>query len=223
MARTKKSSSLTEEIYDKLYKSIMNGEIQPGANLNISSLKEEFGVSLAVVREALLKLTAQGIVEQRPNCGFDVVELNKERLEHVMEARRLNEGAALKLALKNGDIQWQSNIIAKAYELEHTQVYLDEEKRKINPEWNERHKEFHYALIKGCGNDVLLSICSYLWNNSQVYRKQSLLMKGEGRDFNEEHKCLMDAVLKREEKEAIERFEAHIENTKRQMLSLFLI
>ena len=140
-----------------------------------------------------------------------------------MEARRLNEGAALKLALKNGDIQWQSNIIAKAYELEHTQVYLDEEKRKINPEWNERHKEFHYALIKGCGNDVLLSICSYLWNISQVYRKQSLLMKGEGRDFNEEHKCLMDAVLKREEKEAIERFEAHIENTKRQMLSLFLI
>lgn len=218
MARTKKSLSLTDEIYDKLYNAIMNGEIPSGANLNISSLKEKFGVSLAVIREALLKLTAQGLVEQKPNCGFDVVELNSERLEHVIDARKINEGIALKLALKNGDIQWQSNIIAKAYELEHTPVYLDDEKKDINPEWNDRHKAFHYALIEGCGNEVLLSICNYLWNISQIYRKQSLLLKDENRNFQEEHKHLMDAVLKRDEKEALELFETHIENTKMQML-----
>lgn len=223
MARTENSSSLTDEIYDKLYNAIMNGEILPGANLNISNLKKEFGVSLVVVREALLKLTAQGLVEQKPNCGFDVIELTKERLEHVIDARKINEGTALKLALKNGNIKWQSNIIAKAYELEHTPAYLDNEKNDINPEWNDRHKAFHYALIEGCGNEVLLSICSYLWNISQIYRKQSLLLKYENRNFQEEHKRLADAVLKRDEKEALELFETHIDNTKLQMLSSNLL
>ena len=113
MARTKSSTSMTEEIYQKLYEYIISGDINPGENLNISSLKEKFNVSLAVVREALLRLTAQGIVVQKANCGFTVIELTTEKLEGVIESRKINEGAAIRLAIQNTDITYESNIIAR--------------------------------------------------------------------------------------------------------------
>lgn len=220
MARTNKSSSMTEEVYEKLYDYILNGDIAPGENLNISSLKEKFSVSLAVVRESLIRLTSQGIIVQKPNCGFTVVELTRERVEEVIEARKINEGAAIRLAIKNGDMSWESNIIAKEYELERTQVYLNEEEKIINPDWNNKHYEFHYSIIQGCNNDTLLHICNYLWNISRVYRKQCLSQKGSNRVFVNEHKKIMEAVIKRQEDEAVKLFEEHMDRTKEQMLSI---
>lgn len=219
MTKKGKTLNLTEEVYNKLYNSILNGDIMPGKNLTISSLKEEFDVSLAVVREALLKLTAKGLVEQKPNCGFEVISLNSKRLEDIIESRKINEGAALKSALRHGDIRWESNILAKAYELEHTPIYLDKEKTKINPDWNMQHRAFHYALIEGCQNEILLSICNYLWDISQIYRKKSLLSQDRNRNFQKEHKALTNAILKRDEKETLKLFNTHIENTKQQILT----
>lgn len=220
MARTREASSLTEDVYDKIQTYILNGDIKPGENLNISSLKEKFKVSLAVVREALIKLTSQGIVVQKPNCGFMVVELKRTTLEQVIEARKINEGAAIRMAIKNGDVKWESNIIAKAYELEHTSAYLNKEEKIINSEWNNKHYNFHHAIIEGCKNDILINVCNYLWNISRVYRNQCLLLGCEERDFTNEHKKLMDAVLNRDEEKAVNMFEEHMEATKNQMLSI---
>lgn len=218
MAKTKDSSSLTEEVYEKLYEYIINGDIKPGENLNISSLKEKFKVSLVVVREALIKLTSQGIVVQKPNCGFVVVELEKTRLIDVIEARKINEGAALKLAIRNGDVKWESNILAKEYELGRTPVFLDKEEKIINPDWNDKHYNFHYSIVEGCGNETLLYMCNYLWNISRVYRKQCLSLGQNKRNFAEEHKKLMEAVLDRNEEMAVKLFEQHMDTTKDQML-----
>lgn len=220
MAKTNKSISITDEVYEKLYDYILNGDIKPGENIKISSLKDKFSVSLAVIREALIRLTAQGIVIQKPNCGFMVVELNHERVEQVIDTRKINEGSAIRLAIRNGDMSWESNVIAKEYELEHTNIYLDEEKQIINPEWNDKHYEFHYSIIKGCNNHTLLHICNYLWNISRVYRKECLLIKDNYRIFENEHKKLMEAVINRKEDEAVRLFEEHMDRTKEQMLSI---
>lgn len=220
MARTNSSLSITEEVYQKLYEYILNGDVNPGENLNISNLKEKFQVSLAVVREALIRLTSQGIVVQKPNCGFVVVELDKEKIENVLEARKINEGSAIQLAIENGDVTWESNIIAKEYELQRTPVYLDNDEKSINPEWNNKHYQFHYAIIEGCKNDTLLYICNYLWNISRIYRKECLTQGYKKRNFENEHKKLMDAVIKRDKEKAVELFKEHMNKTKEQMLSI---
>lgn len=220
MARTKGSTSMTEEVYQKLYEYIISGDINPGESLNISSLKEKFNVSLAVVREALLRLTAQGIVVQKANCGFTVIGLTPEKLEEVIESRKINEGAAIRLSIKNADITYESQIIAKKYELDHTPVYLDKEKKLINSIWNDKHYEFHYSLIQGCNNATLLHICNYLWNISKIFRKYCLSLSSDDRNFKEEHEELMTAVLNHDEEKAVKLFEDHMDNTKKQLISI---
>lgn len=216
MAKTQNSISLTEEIYLKIYKQILDGELKIGNPINISKLKEQYGVSLAVIREALIKLTSKGIVVQKPNLGFAVVSIDEKSIKNIIEARIINEGEALRSAMKNGDMGWESGIVAKKYELDNTPMFLDksqsEEAVSINPLWLEKHYEFHMSMLKACDNEILLSICDDLWNLSRVYRNQALYHHKD-RKITKEHEELMKAVLERNEEAAIKLFVEHLEKT----------
>lgn len=215
MAKTQNSISLTEEIYLKIYKQILDGDLKIGDTINISKLKERYGVSLAVIREALIRLTSKGIVVQKPNFGFAVVSIDEKSIKNIIEARIINEGEALRSAMKNGDMGWESNIVAKKYELDRTPMFLEKSQSEevcINSLWLEKHYEFHMSMLKACDNEILLSICDDLWNLSRVYRNQALYLHRE-RNSEKEHEELMKAVLQRNEETAIKLFVEHIVKT----------
>lgn len=154
---------------------------------------------MAVIREALIRLTSKGIVVQKPNFGFAVVSIDEKSIKNIIEARIINEGEALRSAMKNGDMGWESNIVAKKYELDRTPMFLEKSQSEevcINSLWLEKHYEFHMSMLKACDNEILLSICDDLWNLSRVYRNQALYHHKD-RKITKEHEELMKAVLER--------------------------
>ncbi|WP_010243953.1 GntR family transcriptional regulator [Acetivibrio cellulolyticus] len=206
------SLTLTESVFSQLRADILSGQLSPGTPLMPADLRARFNVSIAVIREALTRLAAQGLANQTPNHGFAVMTLSESDLKNIIEARRINEGTALQLAISKGDVLWESNIVGIHHQLEQTPEFSRDNNFRENDEWSKIHGKFHYALIEACGNPILLDICNRLWNISELYRNWSL-PRENNRSAAAEHTTLMQAVLARDSKRVLELYNSHIKLT----------
>lgn len=217
MARCNGSITLMENVYCGLRHQILSGVLPPGTPLRPGNLKLQFDVSVAIVREALTRLAAEGLVKQNPNIGFSVISFSDIDLKNIIEARRINEEAALRCSIAKGNIEWESNLIALEYQLEHTTRFEHEEHVKYNEKWAAIHYKFHHALIEACGNPFLLDICDRLWYISELYRCWSV-SNNPSRSTNDEHKSIMQAAISRDADRAVELFDEHICLTIKQII-----
>lgn len=82
---------LSEQVNDLLLEWIVNARLEPGQRLRESALAEELGVSRTPVREALKRLAADGFVTATARRGVYVSEIDRQRLEEILEVRYLLE------------------------------------------------------------------------------------------------------------------------------------
>jgi len=75
--------------YQKLTQSLRNGELKSGSLLSIPMLVEQFGLSLAPVRDAVKRAEAVGLIEMLPKRGFMVMEGSPERVRECLSLRAL--------------------------------------------------------------------------------------------------------------------------------------
>ena len=85
-------------IYVALSHSIILGKCRGGKRLSPYDLAKKFGTSVTPVREALQKLSSDGLVENRPHLGFFVTSVSLQRLRAMLEVREILEVAAVELA-----------------------------------------------------------------------------------------------------------------------------
>jgi DNA-binding GntR family transcriptional regulator len=83
--------SMREQMYEALKGLILDNTYTPRSVLAIDRLAEEFGVSATPVREALVRLEADGLVELIPNKGAQVIDIREEDVHHIWEMRMLLE------------------------------------------------------------------------------------------------------------------------------------
>ena len=88
-----------KSLYQALRHQIIALEIEPGADLDEQQLVKKFGVSRTPVREALIRLSAEGLVEIRKNRGATVTSLDILTLQSIFEAGDLIEKAYMRLAM----------------------------------------------------------------------------------------------------------------------------
>lgn len=213
MSRRNGSLTLTESVFSQLRADILSGQLSPGMPLIAANLRLRFNVSIAVIREALTRLSAQGLARQNPNYGFTVMTLSESDLKNIAEARRINEGTALQLAIAKGDVFWESNIIALHHQLEQIpEYYTNDTNIYVNDDWSSIHHKFHSTLLEACNNPILLDICDRLWNMSELYRNLSI-PRENNRPIATEHKTLMQAVLSRDTNRALDLYNEHIQLT----------
>lgn len=80
---------MTANVYETIKQRIILLEIQPGSPINTNSLAEEMGVSVTPVREALIRLEADGLIVRVPNSTARVTDVHLHDLKDVLEARLL--------------------------------------------------------------------------------------------------------------------------------------
>lgn len=90
--------SLTEKAYQQLVRKITRLELAPGATLADKALVEALGIGRTPIREALQRLSAEGLVVHRTNRGMFVAEINADSAQHIYEFRALIDGQAARLA-----------------------------------------------------------------------------------------------------------------------------
>jgi DNA-binding GntR family transcriptional regulator len=212
MARTSVSPGkqmLSEQVYTRLRDAIMRGDYAPGDPLKPQDLAREMGVSLAIVREALVRVVGEGLADRLPNRGFAVPAFADRRWQEIAEARRTIEPVLLRMSIERGDVEWETRVRAAHHRLVRTPAFVQEEGEYYSEAWSEAHRIFHRTLLEGCGNVVLLETFDRLWTASELARRWSA-HRNPGRDDAEEHGRLEAAALARDADAAAAALTGHL-------------
>jgi DNA-binding GntR family transcriptional regulator len=200
--------SPSERVYAALRSAVLAGRVGPGQALKPQELADAHGVSLAVVREALLRLVGEGIAERMPNRGFAVPAVGAQRWQQLAEARIVVEPAMLVMAIERGDVEWEARLRAAHHRLARTAVFGDGS-HQVSDEWADAHHDFHRALLAGCGNPPLLDVFERMWTASELARRFSVA-RTPGRDTVREHRELEELALGRDGAAASAALTAHL-------------
>lgn len=191
------TESPSERVYASLRAAVMHGDFAPRQPLKPQELATGHGVSLAVVREALLRLVGEGLAERLPNRGFAVPAAGAERWQEIAEARAVIEPVMLRMAIGRGDLEWEASVRAAHHRLAGTPTYERAGDAHFSDTWAEAHRVFHRTLLAACGNDVLLATFDRLWTASELARRWSV-QGTPGRDGAAEHRAIEQAALARD-------------------------
>ena len=83
--------SIKETIYASVLKDILDGAYPQDAVINEKTLMEEFGVSKAPVREALVQLCSEGFIKNIPRFGYQLVSITPSEIVEMVEYRKVIE------------------------------------------------------------------------------------------------------------------------------------
>ncbi|GAA2812163.1 GntR family transcriptional regulator [Kitasatospora aburaviensis] len=203
---------LSERVYDRLRKDVLHGVFGPGDPLKPQELAKQQGVSLAVMREALVRLVGEGLATRLPNRGFAAPAPSDRRWQQLTEARLTLEPDMLRMAIERGDLEWETRVRAAHHRLARTPEFDTEQSEHYSDAWAEAHRGFHHALLEGCGNAILLEVFDRLWTASEVVRRLAGHHTSD-RSAPDEHGDLEQAALARDPVAATDALVRHLSRT----------
>jgi DNA-binding GntR family transcriptional regulator len=191
---------LRDEVYREIVELIHRGELQPGSRVKDASLAAQLGVSRTPVREALIRLAREGILDADMGRGFSVCRL---------EAREMREtgailGALESLALQScGDISPDQLTRLTQIDRELSSIRSDVDRSlALDEEW-------HRTLLAGCPNRRLLEIISSLWQVPRRYMRAYLRDSRRVTLSTQHHARIIEALRRKDRQAAAERFSHH--------------
>ncbi|HEY3335809.1 MAG TPA: GntR family transcriptional regulator [Candidatus Limnocylindrales bacterium] len=156
--------SLRDEITGLLRAAVMAGELEPGVVYSAPSLAEQFGVSATPVREAMLDLSKEGLVEIVRNKGFRVTRMSAAELDDVTELRGLVEIPTMRRLAEQGITAADlARLRPMAAEIE------DAARRRDFVAHVATDLEFHLALLELAGNPRITELVRSLRMHSRLY------------------------------------------------------
>lgn len=200
-------------MYAELRADILAGRRAPGTRLPFTELCSRYEASMGVVREALMRLTEQGLVESQPQHGFRVTPLSADDLAHLTDARCLIEAAALRQSVENGSVEWESLVLAAHHRLERTPQPDPTDPDRLAEDWVTAHADYHHAMLSACPNPRLLAVAEGLRASAELYRRWSVPLGHEQRDIAGEHRKMLDALLDHNADDAVRLLTEHIRHT----------
>jgi len=219
MDQDKLGISLTHSAYERLRAELLSGRLQPGERLKITDLCEALSVSLSAVREALSRLTSEGLVIASPHRGFSAAPVSATDLNDLTEARVKIEGLCLKQAIEAGGVEWETRIVAAYHQLSRTPERAPDDPGRLNDAWAAAHAAYHDALVSACPNTWLLRLRDLLYAQSERYRHLSEAFSVTERNVESEHRNIKEAVLARNADRVCELMATHIRLTTKLLLS----
>ena len=204
----KQASTVGYSTYERIKHDIIFGVLAPGSKLKLSGLKTQYSASVPTLRETLNRLASDGFVAAEEQRGFFVTPVSPEDLIEIANLRVLLECHALRESIKNGDTEWEGEVVAAYHKLSliERQLHVGDETEK--EKWKRYDWEFHQALVKSCNSDNLLSLHSTLYD--KYLRYQMLVLTYRGEEAALEHKTIFDSALARDPDKAAQVLEIHI-------------
>jgi DNA-binding GntR family transcriptional regulator len=212
-------NSLAAQVYDLLWKRIIEQKILPGEKLSDVQLSKDLGTSRTPVREALYRLVQEGIVQNQALRGFYLTTFSSQDVKEIYDLRMALEVLAVRLALPN----------LTQPDLDKAQVDLDEAKQLLdaNDERGQQRlldidREFHQLLVRSSKNGRLASNLESLHAQIKVFQLYGSHLKEIVNSSFEQHQAIVAALVSRDEKAAIKAMERHIQEVKAHVLADFV-
>ena len=205
----------TSAIYERLRREIIQGTLLPGEKLRIEVLRTRYDVGGTPLREAMNRLSTEGLVTQSDQRGFRVTPVSADELLELTRTRCWINEVALRESIARGDRNWEEHVLLSLHRLSRIPIVVDNS--RMNPDWSELHRVFHAALLAGCGSRWLMDFNDLLFDCAERYRNL-LAVIGVVRDVHSEHRAIAEAAIERKTALAIGLLNDHYEKTSQTLL-----
>ncbi len=206
-----------EVIAQSLKEMIYEAELKPGQPLVQERIAEMFQVSRVPVRDALQKLIGMGIAVNMPRRGVIVRPLSQKLLDDLFEVRKILEGAAIRMLLRDGTPELPRRL-AELVRQQSACLKSADVKR-----YGKLDEEFHRIEFEAVGNLRLVELIRANWEMIKQARSSSIVMPEHGRAWMatsiKRHKRIVTALMKRDEEIAHSIVLENIESSKREITS----
>ncbi|MDF6103609.1 FCD domain-containing protein [Gordonia sp. JH63] len=196
--------------YAELQRRILTGVLPAGAVIPQAKLAAEIGVSTTPLREAIRRLSAEGMVELEAHRDARVTPVSANEARHLYQVRENLDPLAAALAARTrtaADIAAISNAFDR----------LSPIASASDVDALVRHREFHRTVYRASGNPVLIDILERLWDKADRYRVIGLSHRGDSPDdrsrVTAEHRAIMEAVADGDAERADAVMREHIGNS----------
>ncbi|MFJ6655331.1 GntR family transcriptional regulator [Streptomyces sp. NPDC091377] len=186
-------ASYRERVADALRAALIAGELRAGEVHSAPALAARFGVSATPVREALLDLAKEGLLDPVPNKGFRVTAVSDRQLDEYKHIRALIEIPTTAALAATADpaaleaLRPLAHAIVTAAAAGDLIAYVEADTR------------FHLGLLALSDNAPLVEVVRELRGRSRLYGLTRLVAEGRLEASAEEHLELLDALLARDE------------------------
>ena len=183
----------TDEAYETLKRRILDNEWPAGHLALEQELAAELGMSRTPIREALIRLEKEGLVEVRPRHGMRVLGISAEDMEEIYEILISLESMAAELVARRGLTDRQRAELITAVNDMDTALAQDDLET-----WAKADERFHKLLVDYCGNRRLKSLVDGCFDQAHRARLLTLKLRPKPTSSNEDHRATVNAIERRD-------------------------
>ena len=211
------SQRQSDAVYWQLRGEIIDWKLSPGEALSEIELAERFAVSRTPLREAIQRLSREGLITTQHGRGAMVSELSISEIVSLVQWRQAIEPYAVRLCASTGNLDVFTAIET---ELTASQALLDADRSEgAQHAYFDLIARFDDAIARECSNRHLAS--SLVELHGHLYRIRRLARRSHARlrATTKEHLDICRAICDRDERAAVEATTVHIENSFQSVLN----
>jgi GntR family carbon starvation induced transcriptional regulator len=214
-------SGLSNQIFEAIRRDILECRLEPDARLTLGDLRKRYSVGATPLREALMRLTTDGLVIFTHNRGFRVAPVSREDLADSTQMLIELTSLAIRKAIELGNTKWEGDILSSFHQLSKLPKLIKGEggRKEMSPEWSRLHREFHRNLYGACNSRWLMTFLDAITDQASRYVRLSI-ERYVPRDEEIEHREIMNAVLARDADKASRLLESHYTKTRDNLLKV---
>lgn len=209
--RNYKSTSLADQVFDKLENDIIQGVYKRGELLTELKLVEQLGVSRTPIREALRRLEQERLIEDTGK-GSRVLGITEEDLQDIMNIRERVEGLAAYYAAKNITPEGLREL---THIVDLQEFYFS---KRDKEHLRQVDDAFHDMICTLSRRSVIADTLIPLMRKTRRYRRVAIDNWERTTDSTKQHKQLYEAIAAGDAELAQKLATAHIIHAKRHMI-----
>lgn len=213
-AKAAEQSGMTrsEWAYSQIRERILENIYEPGYQALEQEIAEQLGVSRTPMREALIRLSQEGLVELIPRRGFRVVPVVASDMKEIYDVLTSLESMAAELLAQRGpseeelaEMEQATNDMESALERDDLEA------------WAAADERYHKSLIELCGNQRLAALTNTVRDQGRRARMVTLRLRPKPTASTQEHREVLDAIRKRD---VVRAREMHYQHRRRASVEL---
>ncbi|MEM9709385.1 MAG: GntR family transcriptional regulator [Pseudomonadota bacterium] len=214
MAKPAKSTRV-EDAYGRLKEEIRTNRMPPGFQAPEPEIALRLGMSRTPVREALIRLEAEGLVELAPRRGARVLPIQADDMREIYDIlTSLEPDAAARLAARNPSDEDLAPLEQATQDMEAALEAEDLDR------WAEADDRFHLTLLDLQNNRRLQSFVTALYDQAHRARIVTLRLRGTPQKSTEEHREILEHLRRGDGNGARRAFKKHRERASRELLEI---
>lgn len=206
-------TSISKQVVRALRQQIFSGQLKPGEKVPESKIAEEMGISRGPVREALMVLEQEGLVETNPRRGSRVARITLTDIREMYTLRALLEGFAVTLfmdAVTDERIALLEKALGDLAQAVENKDVIDISRKNL---------AFHEIILVNSNHGRLLSAWKSLRAQSRMLSSMTTEYYLGLEDLYKHHVELADAIRSGDKKKARKAFEKHILDSMEQLIA----